>query len=117
MTKRKTPDIDSGLEAERLPDPERAPKDTDREWPLPPPPVERPEGLLSSHAIREADGILEGLSPAARVQAMVEHDKAVSAPEPSPAETLLLALEQRCMNGGSAGLDDIRAVLAKLRGG
>lgn len=34
----------------------------------------------------------------------------------SAAEELLVALEQRCMHGGSVGLDDIRAVLAKLRG-
>ena len=32
------------------------------------------------------------------------------------AEELLVALEQRCMDGGTSNLDDIRAVLAKLRG-
>ena len=32
------------------------------------------------------------------------------------ARALLEALEQRCMDGGTANLDDIRAVLATLRG-
>jgi hypothetical protein len=35
---------------------------------------------------------------------------------PADAEQLLVELEARCASGGSAGLDDIRAVLAKLRG-
>lgn len=34
----------------------------------------------------------------------------------SEAVEMLVALEKRCMDGGTANLDDIRAVLAKLRG-
>lgn len=75
----------------------------------------KPAGLESGEALREKDGGLAGLvTPAAELQASVELHKMLN-PEPD-AEDLLVDLEQRCMSGGSVGLDDIRAVLAKLRG-
>jgi hypothetical protein len=87
--------------------PERAPKNTDRDWPLPHPPAED----LKSGAEHAEDE-----TPAGRVQAMVETAR-VTAPEPlSEPEALLVALEARCAAGGSAGLEDVRAVLRALRG-
>lgn len=168
MTKKKTPDIDSGLEPESLPSPDRTPKETDRDWPLPPPPAEMtgadvraaiaqadeerireaqaepkkparyaslssPEMLaaVGDNASKWADAFMElvvdrkatidhGLMIgwfANAIEGAADHRRWRRGAEGGEtSETLLLALESRCMAGGSAGLADIRAVLKALRG-
>ena len=74
---------------------------------------ESPAGLASGVALRDSGGLLGPPTPAGALQVAVE---LLGAEPDVDAEYLLVVLEQKCMNGGSVGLDDIRAVLAKLRG-
>lgn len=77
-------------------------KDTDLDYGM------APAGV----ALREAEGPTS--TPAGRIHAAVERD-AIFNPKPD-AEDLLIELESRCANGATVGLDEIRAVLAALRG-
>jgi hypothetical protein len=89
MSKSKSKDLDSGLAPEKLPTPPGPPRS----------------------ALAELVPALELGTPPATTR-----------PGPGAlavfeATELLLHLEEKCVHGGTVGLDEVRAVLAKLREG